>query len=183
MPLPTPVAREPVHVRSIDCRGFARDDGLFDVEAWLVDTKAYPVANRWRGPIQPGEPIHGMGLRLTLNDDLEVVAAAAMTDFSPYPVCGAIAPAFEQLVGLRIGPGWRRAVQARLGGVRGCTHLVDLLGPLATTAMQAILPLKRRAAPPTPATRPPGHLDGCHALRRDGPVVKEHHPEWYTGDG
>ena len=42
--------------------------------------------------------------------------------------------------GLRVGPGWRRAVRARLGGVQGCTHPVELLGPLATTAYQTVHP-------------------------------------------
>jgi hypothetical protein len=30
--------------------------------------------------------------------------------------------------------------------------------------------------------RPPSHLDSCHALARDGEVVRKHHPRWYTGD-
>lgn len=179
MPLPPAIARTPLHQRTIVCGGFRRDDGLFDVEARIVDTKGYPVDNRWRGTLAPGDAIHDMWLRLTLDDDLVVVAAVASTDAAPFAVCGDVAPAFEALAGLRIGPGFRRSVQTRLGGVHGCTHLVELLGPLATTAMQTILPIRRRDAPPP--TKAPGHLDGCHALRRDGPVVREHYPDWYTG--
>ena len=37
------------------------------------------------------------------------------------------------LTGIRIGPGWRRQVQERVGGVRGCIHITELLWPLATT--------------------------------------------------
>ncbi len=167
-----------MHHRAIDCRGYRRDDGLFDIEARLTDTKAYPVDNRWRGRLEPGTPIHDMWLRLTVDADLNVVTVTAVTDSAPYPVCSAITSAFACLEGLRIGPGWRRAVTQRLGGVRGCTHLVELLGPLATAAMQTVLPLRARSEPPP--DRPPGHLDSCHALRRDGPVVLEHYPRWYV---
>ncbi|MFW5679331.1 MAG: DUF2889 domain-containing protein [Pseudomonadota bacterium] len=181
MPLPPAVDRVPLHRRAIDCRGFRRADGLFDIEARIVDTKAYTVANRWRGPLLPGDPIHDMTLRVTLDGDLVVREVHAVTDGAPFPVCPTITAAFGSLVGLRIGPGFTRAVRQRLGGMHGCTHLVELLGPLATTAIQTIRPLQRRPADAPPPTRPPGHLDACHALRRDGPVVREHYPEWYTG--
>lgn len=179
MPLPEPVPRAPLHHRAIDCRGFRREDGLFDIEARLTDTKGYPVDNRWRGVLDPGTPIHDMWLRLTVDAKLTVVAVVAVTDAAPFPVCDAITPAFRKLEGVSIGPGWRREVARRLGGVQGCTHLVELLGPLATTAMQTILPVRR--AEPRPDDGPPRHLDTCHALRRDGPVVREHYPDWYTG--
>ncbi len=66
---------------------------------------------------------------------------------------------------------------ARLGGVKGCTHLVELaIGALATTAIQTIGPLRRRV----PGRRP-GHLDTCHALATDGEVVRARYPEFYTG--
>ncbi len=179
MPLPAAAPRAPLHQRAIDCRGFRREDGLFDIEARLTDTKGYGVDNRWRGRLEPGAPIHDMWLRLTVDEDLTVIAVVASTDAAPFPICDAITPAFSQLEGVRIGPGWRRDVARRLGGVHGCTHLVELLGPLATTAMQTILPIKRREA--SSQDRPPRHLDSCHALRRDGPVVREHYAEWYTG--
>ena len=179
MPLPAPVDREPLHRRAIDVRGYRRADGLFDIEARLTDIKGYAVDNRWRGRLEPGAPIHDMWLRLTVDEDLTVVGAVAATDAAPFSICDAVTPAFARLEGLTIGPGWRRAVAKRLGGVHGCTHLVELLAPLATAAVQTIAPLKERAANPT--TAPPRHLDSCHALRRDGPVVRAHYPAWYTG--
>jgi hypothetical protein len=181
MGLSAPAPREPVHHRRIDCRGYRREDGLWDIEGHLTDTKAYPFENSWRGQIPPGEPLHDMWLRLTVDDQLTVIEAEAVTAAGPYAVCPAITPAFSKLEGLRIGPGWRRAVQARLGGVQGCTHLVELLGPLATTAFQTVYPLRPRRAPGGADKRPPPHLGSCHALARDGEVVRRHHPRWYTG--
>jgi len=42
--------RRPVHTRSIRVDAFARDDGLWDLEAELVDTKArdFPLATGLR---------------------------------------------------------------------------------------------------------------------------------------
>lgn len=181
MPLPEPAPREPIHTREVVCRGYRRADGLWDIEGRLVDTKAYPFTNAFRGEIAPGEPIHAMWLRLTVGDDLVIRDVVAATDAAPYAVCPAITPAFAALKGVRIGPGWRREVLSRLGGVKGCTHLVELLWPLATAAYQTVYPILARERPPTPEAGPPAHLDSCHALARDGEVVRRHHPRWYTG--
>jgi hypothetical protein len=72
-------------------------------------------------------------------------------------------------------------VQARLGGVQGCTHLVELLGPLATTAYQTIRAWRARHEPQVASHRPTPHLDSCHALARDGEIVRLHYPRWYIG--
>ena len=181
MPLPEPVPREPIHTRHVECRGFRRVDGWWDIEGRLIDTKAYPFANEFRGEIAPGVPVHEMWLRLTIDDRLLVRDVAAVTDAAPYGICPAITPAFASLKGLTIGRGWRRDVLARLGGVQGCTHLVELLWPLATAAYQTIYPILARERPARDADRPPSHLDSCHALARDGAVVQAHHPRWYTG--
>src|SRR6185503_19700597 len=43
MSLSAPAPRRHLHTRSITCEGFARDDGLWDIEARIVDTKTYRV--------------------------------------------------------------------------------------------------------------------------------------------
>jgi hypothetical protein len=181
MSLSPPVPRDPIHARWIDCRGYRRSDGVWDIEAHLTDTKSYGFANSSRGEIAPGEPIHDMWLRLTLDRELTVIRAEAVTAAGPFAICPAITPAFSKLEGLRIAPGWRRAVQARLGGVQGCTHLVELLGPLATTAYQTIHAWRARHEPQVAGDRAPSLLDSCHALARDSEVVRTHFPRWYTG--
>ena len=50
MPLTEPVARELLHLRDIELRGYRRADGLFDIEATLQDTKSYAFSNAERGP-------------------------------------------------------------------------------------------------------------------------------------
>lgn len=181
MPLSRAVRREHIHSREIRCRGFRREDGLWDIEGVLEDTKSYSFANQDRGGIAAGEPIHRMQVRLTLDDDLLVHAAEAVTESGPFDLCGAITPVFEGLVGLRIGPGWRKAVLAKMAGTQGCTHLTDLLlGPLTATAMQTIMAARNRRQEAAGDGRPPPILDTCHALARSSDVVRDHWPDWHV---
>ncbi len=46
MPLSDPAPRKPLHKRANECRGYRRDDGLWDIEAHMTDTKSYVFANR-----------------------------------------------------------------------------------------------------------------------------------------
>jgi len=192
MPLSPSAPRELLHTRKVTCQGFRRTDGLWDIEGHLTDVKTYPFGNDWRGTIEPGDPIHGMWIRLTLTDDFTVVAVEAVTEKSPFALCGDITPNFQRLVGLRIGPGWTRQVKEKLGGVEGCTHLVELLGPVATTAFQTIYPVlsrekaEREKAASEPATgrqrSRPGLIDTCHAFASDGEIVRKLWPQFHTGD-
>ena len=130
MPLSLPAARTLLHTRSIVCTGHQRDDGLWDIEGHLVDVKTYDFDNHHRGEVKAGEPVHEMWLRLSIDDDMLIVKAEAATDHAPYAMCPDITSRFALLEGLRIGPGFHREVQKRVGGVKGCTHLVELLRPL-----------------------------------------------------
>ena len=180
MPLSPPAPREMLHRRAIDIRGWRREDGLFDIEAYLEDTKAYPFENEDRGTITPGEPLHGLWLRLTVNEEMVIIAAEAASDHTPYTVCPGAAPNFARLAGLRIGPGFNRAVAERVGGVQGCTHLRELLGQMATVAYQTLYPLRaakeraealrRRAAGEAAPRQKPALLGSCLAYAPDSPV-------------
>jgi hypothetical protein len=195
MPLSPPDDRAPMHTRTIECRGFRRADGLWDIEGHLTDLKAYPFENQDRGTIEPGEPLHDMWIRVTVDDGMTIRAVEAVTDAAPYHVCPAITPNFQRLVGERIKPGFTGRVKQLLGGVEGCTHLVDLLGPVATTAFQTIFPVLAReragqveggsegsAGGKAGAAKRPVLLNTCHAFAADGPLVRERWPEHYTGD-
>ena len=181
MPLSEAAPRRAVHRRTVECRGYEREDGLWDIEGHLVDTKSYPVPNRARGEIPAGEPIHGMWIRLTVDEQLHIHAAEAVTDHAPFAMCPDITERFRELGGLDIGPGFSRAVRQRLGGVRGCTHLVEMLRPIATTAIQTLVGARRRREEREGHKARPAILDTCHALASDSVVVREHWPDYYTG--
>lgn len=186
MPLSPPTDREPIHHRRVDCRGYRRSDGLWDIEGHLVDTKSYAFENDWRGTVEPGVPIHEMWVRMTVDDSLTIVAIEAVTDHSPYAICRSVGPVFEKLVGLRLKGGFNQKVRELVGGAAGCTHLVELMGPVATTAFQTIFPIKAResgiasAAQAEPGVRP-RLLNSCKAFDAAGPLVKQYWPDHYTG--
>ncbi len=183
MPLSPAGPREHIHTRQVECRGYRREDGLWDIEGHITDVKTYSFRNRWRGEIASGEPVHEMWLRLTIDDDLLIHAAEAATDAGPYQVCPEITPNFAVLAGERIKPGFNRRVKELLGGVKGCTHLVELLGPIATTAFQTTVAARSRKGDQGQGQgrRRPGIINTCHALAEDGAEVKRLWPEFHTG--
>ena len=96
-----------------------------------------------------------MWIRLTVDTDLVVHDVEACTDHGPYSICGSIVASFQALKGLAIKAGWTLKTRELLGGTRGCTHLVELLGPIATTAFQTVYPARikreKERAPDSPA--------------------------------
>lgn len=175
MPLqPSAVEREATHTRTISIRGYRRADGLWDVEGHLTDMRAQDVS--YPGGGRPaGQFIHSMWLRLTVDDTALIRAAVAVTDASPFAgVCGSITPAYDRLVGLRVGPGFRGSVQRLFAGVRGCTHLTELLSTMATGVIQTLAGDVKQ-----PEGVRPFNLDGCHALATDGPTVASFYPRWF----
>ena len=190
MPLSEPTERNLLHLRDIQLRGYQRKDGLFDIEAHLVDTKSYGFNNEGRGWIEPGEALHGMWIRMTITEDFEVLSCEAASDFTPYDVCPAAAPNFARLAGLKIGPGFVRAVNERVGGIHGCTHLREVIGQMGTVAFQTLYPVRRQRELEQAAARRaagevvdekkvrPALIGTCIAYAPDSPVVKQRWP-WY----
>ena len=184
MNLPAAAPRRHLHTRTITCEGFARDDGLWDVEARIVDTKTYPMDEPYRGHRGAGKHVHEMHLRLTVDTDKTVHDIAVSTQHAPYDACFTVAPAYKRLIGANLARGWRKAVQAAVGGTAGCTHLKELLMPAATVAFQTMGSWPRNgdvateAAPDRNAEKP-HFIDGCKAWASDDVVVKRLFPLHY----
>lgn len=184
MPLSAPASRRLLHQRIVQCWGYRRDDDLWEIEGRMVDTKTYTFPNEDRGgAIQAGEPLHDMWIRLTIDKQFLIRAVEACTDGSPFGLCPAIADRYRQLIGVRIGPGWMLKLKELFNGVKGCTHLTELLGPVATTFFQTFYGehYDEEDAKPAAARKPPPVLNTCHALASDSPVVKRRWPQAYTG--
>jgi|SRR5579863_3317127 Protein of unknown function (DUF2889) len=187
MPLSTPAPREHLHTRSIECKGYQRADGLWDIEGHITDVKTYSFSNEWRGEVTPGIPLHEMWIRLTLDDDFVVQGVEAATDNSPYSICPSAAPNFQKLKGLKIGKGWNKTVKELLGNTEGCTHIVELLPQMATVSFQTIRAFRRARKSRTPNAETMGakerspQLNTCYAWSTEREVVQRWLPEFYTG--
>lgn len=183
MALPTPQPRTHIHTRAVVYRGYHREDGLWDIEAELSDTKTFSIERSERGLMPPGTPIHGMSIRVTVDDSMTIREIASSQEHTPFDECQQGNPPMQAMVGVKLGPGWRVAIERALGGVRGCTHLRELLFNMATAAYQTIPSyqqrLRRQAGlPARESSEPPYHLGKCIAWDFDGPVVARHHPEF-----
>lgn len=183
MPLPPPDAgRKPIHTRTFNVNSFAREDGQWDLEAELIDTKSYDFVNRDGTTHHAGSPVHHMHLRVTISADFTITAATAAYDAAPYNQhCSAIAPDYQDLVGLNLLRNFRNAVKQRFARTAGCTHMTELSYVLPTVAVQTMSGQRKKNPAITGGkAKRPFQLEGCHALRLDGSVVKEHYPTWYV---
>ena len=196
MPLDPPAERQLTHLRDIELRGYERADGLFDIDAHIRDTKTVGIANIDRGGwIAPGEPLHDMVLRVTIDETMTIVACAAVTEHGPFAACPGGAQHFGRLVGLTIRAGFLREANARLGGIDGCTHLRELLQQVGTTAFQALWPVRMRRAEERrrrlagkgrsdaeiASEAKPVLLNTCYAYADTRETVKRRWPHLYRG--
>lgn len=169
----TSVTREELHHRAVDMRFYRRSDGLFEVEGRLVDTKTHPFRRLLADEdAPPGHHLHDITVRLVLDAELQVHVAEAQMSATPFSICPGAAAALQGLVGLSIGAGWNRRVRELLGSVASCTHIVELLGPMATTVLQGIAPLRIVSTDdPEDDAQRRFRVDSCYAFAADREVV------------
>jgi hypothetical protein len=171
MPLAiSPVVRTRLHTRRVTYEGFQRDDGLFDIEGHLTDVKdqdfALPTGLR-----TAGEAIHDMWVRVTIGSDCVIRAIEVKTDEMPYP------GACDEIVGISLLHDFRKSLYAAMGGVRGCSHITELLAQAPTAAVQTFAGLRREMQDDAK----PFQLDRCHALETSSDTVRRYYARWYRG--
>lgn len=186
MPLPESTRRELVTGRTIECRGFLRDDGLMDIEGRLIDVRGYDSVGAWRGEVPRGAPVHEMHVRLTIDDGLIIREVAAATDASPYPRCREPLVNLQRLVGLSVVGGFKKQVRVRIGGTEGCTHVLALIDAMSNVAVHALAGKRRNDGLQTMlgtyGTRTDGThplIGSCHSYSPDSPVVAQLWPNHY----
>lgn len=178
---PPPAARKPLHLRRISCEGFLREDGLIEIEGLLIDTKPVPLqlVNK---ALEAGEPIHQMRVRLTIDQERRIVDAQAWSEHTPYPDCMEVEAGYRKLIGMRIEPGFTREVKRLFRGTMGCSHMTELLPPMASTAFQVMwADGDFNTVDDQGSAQRTSPLGGCHALRLDGQIVRtyfaQHHKD------
>ena len=202
--LPKPVRRQAIHRRVYDANAYEREDGLFDIDVEMIDTKPFAFDNTDRGYVAAGEPLHHMKMRVTLDETMEIRDIEARTLASPYHMCGAITDNYKQLIGLKIVGGFLKKAAALTGRDQGCTHHNDMLKVMGTTAFQGLWTIisRRHKARAEAAAAKGGDeadlstttqqlvgktaaaalLNTCHAYAPSSPIVKRQWPDSYTGD-
>lgn len=175
---PATPTRRLLHRRTLQVEVAALGDGRWEACAELVDVK---TSDRMMvdGLRAAGVPVHQLGVRVVVDAGLNVLEASSTSTWVPYPGhCEHHDDAYAALVGLNLGRGFRRALGERLGGVRGCTHLTELAQVLPSAVIQGLVGETIDPRDSEDADTPPFQLDRCHALSRDGEVVRVHYPRW-----
>ncbi len=168
------ITRELKHERQVTLRGYLRSDALWDIEAELKDIRAYDSLSVEKGTIPAGDSIHDIRVCVTVDNTLLVTAAQAFMTAVPYHTCPDALASIAAMKGARIGSGWRKAIEERLGGERGCTHIRELLLHIATTAYQTIPVWQAQQSGDVIQSedgQPPQHLGRCTTWSFNGPVV------------
>lgn len=184
MALPPPSPRKLSHTRTVVYQGFDREDGLWDIEAELTDVKTYGFQVSSERPFPAEKPIHGLKIRVTLNDKMVIQDIATSMDVIPHPECSGAPHSMHQLIGQTMGPGWRKVIHEQVGGTQGCTHLREMLFNMATAAYQT-LPSgqwhrREQAGQAHPAVdKAPFYLGQCHSWAYDSPTVQRAYPMFF----
>jgi hypothetical protein len=163
-----------LHTRSTVFRGYRRDDGLWDIEAELLDTKTKLLPIPGDNAIPAGEPLHGMTIRATINDHFVVQAISVTMDATPHRECPQSMASMQSMVGCTMSRGWRQAIERNLGGVCGCAHLRELLFNMATAAFQSL----SHELPNHNPNQPPPFFGKCTTWDFNGPVVARVYPQF-----
>jgi Protein of unknown function (DUF2889) len=71
-----------MHTRRVEYRGFQREDGLWDIEGELHDTKPHAFEIEGEGVWAPHEAIHHMSLRVTVDDAMVIRDRSATSRWS-----------------------------------------------------------------------------------------------------
>ena len=176
MPLAEPpIDRTRLHTRRLSFESYRRSDGLFDIDGRLTDIKDHDYA-LLTGIRPAGEAIHDMWARVTIGRDSIVRAIEVTTDEMPYPgACDRITLAYGKLVGANLLRGFRQTLHDAMGGVRGCSHVTELLSQFPTVAIQMFAGLRGEIE----GDERPFQLDRCHALETTTDTVRQYYPQWY----
>ncbi len=164
---------ELLHTRQIELKFYKRKDDLYEVVGHFTDKKTYPFRLQLADEdLLAGEPVHDMELRMVIDDELTIHDIKATMNATPFGICREAQNTLAALKGLRIAAGWNKKVREILGGTASCTHLMELLGPMATTAFQGLAPkrLEEIELPENEALRR-AKVNSCYAYSENRVVV------------
>jgi len=175
LPLPPPQSRTHAHTRQVTFNGYRRDDGLWDIEGVLCDTKPTAFSVSGERSWLANEPIHNMAIRLTVNSELVIQDIHVSMDDVPHDNCPNAMPPMKALIGAQLGRGWRGVIEEKLGRTKGCAHLRELLFNMATAAFQTVTGVFDTGH----SEAPPPNLDRCVTWRLDSELVSRRYPMFF----
>lgn len=169
--------KEKLHTRSIEITTYDYDGQRLIVEGFLKDER-FQDSHLVSGENFPAGVIHHMGIRLLINCSSLVIEDINVDLISvPRKVCLETLECLAPIKGLTVTRGFTSKVKKIAGGVRGCTHLLELLLAMAPAVVQGFAAYRsqKTAAFDREQTRMIGNflINTCHAWREDGPFAEK----------
>jgi hypothetical protein len=167
-----------LHTRTIEVSTSEYDGQRIVVEGFLRDDR-FQDSHTITGETFPRGVIHHMVIRLLVNasdfviEDIDVDLVAV-----PREVCKETLNCLAPIKGLTIARGFSAKVKKLAGGVKGCTHLLELLTAMTPAAFQGVASLRSQILSGFDADHAKivskYLLNTCRAWREDGPFVQKH---------
>lgn len=172
------ITREEMHHRRLDFRGYRRSDGQFEVRAHLTDRKPVDFTPPGDSRIVPaGAPVHDLGVTVVFDRSMVITRIGTFIASHPYRQCPGGGDTLQAMVGVSIGAGWNRAIRERLPSCDTCTHLREILPPLASAAYQTMTIERLHLVDARDRDGNPVKIDSCYAYGRNRELVAGLWPE------
>jgi hypothetical protein len=171
--------KEHVQSRRIEINSFDVGDGRIQVEGRLRDWQRPRLGGSLLGPFL----VHDIRVCITVNGyNMAIEAVEGEMCHQPRNGCSEVLPLMGDLVGVEVTKGFAKQVKELIGGVRGCTHVRNLVINLGPAALQGFwcgyLANKVSGFSPNDP-RIQKYANSCLLWREDGPLVNE--PSRYLG--
>lgn len=147
------------------------------VEGRLTDNRHVKTYYFSSGEIRPPGVVHDLIIRMVVKGR-ELVIDEIDVDMETVPRqdCREVLNALKPVVGMKIQAGFTEKVKEKVGGAKGCTHLVALLLAMAPAAVQGAWSAVARQ-PVNPSKYSGAALsfleNTCWVWRSDGELMKE----------
>ena len=170
------IQEAPVHERRLELRTFALEGDRIVVEGWLKDDQYVPNYHL-DGRLRPPGKVHRICVRLLLGGwPLLILDAEAEMPVVPYDECPSTQDTVKKVIGLTITHGYGDQVFERLGGVKGCTHMVHLIMAMGKAALHGYWSHRlrtRRTLPGSLEEIPELDyvIDSCMLWKKGGPLI------------
>ena len=170
--------KERIHSRTITVHSYETDDSSLLVEGSLVDERFFPSFYYSRSEFLDPGIVHDIRVEMNVAlPSLEITGVHAAMRKVPIEECLGVEAGAGKIVGLRIRPGFSRALKERLGGTAGCLHMATLIfhmGAAAVQGMWAALSRKREGGGTRALDYDPDILkNSCWLWREDGPFFEK----------
>ncbi len=170
--------KERIHSRTITVNSYEIDDSSLLVEGSLVDERFFPSFYYSRSEFLDPGIVHDIRVEMKVTlPALEISEARARMHRIPIGECLGVESSAAKVVGLRIRPGFFRALRERLGGTAGCVHMTTLvyhMGAAAVQGMWAVLSRKREGGGSRALDYDSDILkNSCWLWREDGPFFEK----------